>query len=697
MTPSSIVQIPKNFLRTNFAGLLALLVFINLLTACGGSSEPTTRTPVDRTSPPPDYSKLKPTEVEAASLTQADENSLALHLKNGLRIKTRPVNSGVSGGSANGAPPAEVDSGFDTNDQEYSDTNTHEKGVDEADYVKYDGSHLFVSTHPQWIWGESIPNASIRILATDPAQAIASEVSSIELNDQQWGAASELYLVNDNSGVTSGLATLRSTWSYYAWAEPAITQVASDMAMTIAPSFDAIQLTLYDVSNPAEPDQSWKVEIDGYLQESRKIGNILYLVTQYSPYIPGLNYYPQSNAQANENEELIETTDLNKLLPKVSINGATPTPLVAPKDCLIPVDLDENAGYASMTSLVAINLETQEISSSMCLNANVHGIYASQENLYIGGSSWLDWRTNDSVTVIHKFNLQEGQIDYRSTGSVPGWLSWGDASFRMSEYDGVFRIVTTRDDDNWNPVHQLSILADAPDSDLMQLVSTLPNQNRPTAIGKPREDIYSVRFRGDKAYIVTFLRTDPLYVLDLSNPQDPLIAGELEVPGFSSYLHPVNDNYLLGFGVDATATTQRGIKVSLFDVSNTSNPQEVDSLVFGESGSYSEALYDLHAASFLSPSSDELRFTLPMSIYSSGYNWSHSGLQLFEINGLDSNAGSLTHVGEIVAEAATQDQEWPNTYSSNRSVLHGDTVYFIYSNDVFSSYWNSPEAANGPF
>src|SRR5690606_3817329 len=138
---------------------------------------------------------------------------------------------------------------------------------------------------------------------------------------------------------------------------------------------------------------------------------------------------------------------------------------------------------------------------------------------------------------------------------------------------------------------------------------------------KPREDIYSVRFRGDKAYIVTFLRTDPLYVLDLSNPQDPLIAGELEVPGFSSYLHPVNDNYLLGFGVDATATTQRGIKVSLFDVSNTSKPQEVDSVVFGESGSYSEALYALHAASFPSPSSDELRFPLPMSIYSSGYNW----------------------------------------------------------------------------
>src|SRR5690606_130460 len=182
-------------------------------------------------------------------------------------------------------------------------------------------------------------------------------VSSIELNDQHWGAASELYLVSDGNGDTTGLATLRSSWSYYAWAEPAIAQVASDMAMTIAFSFDAIQLTLYDVSNPAEPDQSWKVEIDGYLQESRKIGNVLYLVTQYSPYIANLNYYPQNNIEANKNEALIEGASLDDLLPHISINGATPTPLVAPGDCLIPVDLDESNGYASMTSLVAINLE----------------------------------------------------------------------------------------------------------------------------------------------------------------------------------------------------------------------------------------------------------------------------------------------------------------------------------------------------
>lgn len=687
---------PGKFAHLKLSALLLPLVCFNLLTACGGSSEPTTR---DRSLSPPDYSKLKSTDVEASSLARADDTSLARHLKNGMRLKTRPVTSSSSGGSLNGSPAAEVDSAFDgnTNNQEYSDTNTHEQGVDEADYVKYDGRHLFVSTHPQWHWGESTPNASIRILATDPDQAAISEVSSIALDDQHWGAASELYLVSDNNGDTTGLASLRSTWSYHAWAEPSIAQVATDLAMTIAPSHDAIQLTLYDVRQPAEPNRSWNVEIDGYLQESRKIGNILYLVTQYSPFIPGLNFYPQNNRQANENEELIENTDLDELLPRVSINGGTPGPLVAPGDCLIPVDLDENAGYASMTTLVAINLETQEISSSMCLNANVQGIYASQENLYIGGSSWLDWQTNDSVTVIHKFNLQAGEINYRSTGSVPGWLSWGDASFRMSEYEGVFRIVTSSDDENWNPVHQLNLLADSPDNDLMQVVSTLPNQNRPSAIGKPGEDIYSVRFRGDKAYIVTFERIDPLYVVDLSNPQDPFIAGELELPGFSSYLHPVNDNYLLGFGVDATATSQRGVKVSLFDVSNANNPQEVDSLVFGESGSYSEALYDLHAASFLSPTSDELRFTLPMSIYSSGYNWSHSGLQLFELTGLDSNAASLTHVGEIIAEAATQESKWPNAYGNNRSVLHNDTVYFIYSDDIFSSFWQSPEAANGPF
>ena len=125
------------------------------------------------------------------------------------------------------------------------------------------------------------------------------------------------------------------------------------------------------------------------------------------------------------------------------------------------------------------------------------------------------------------------------------WAGGGQSQLRLSENDEFLRVVTTDYSDS-NPVHRLSILSEQGGE--LSNIATLPNESQPEAIGKPGEDVYAVRFTNDKAYIVTFERTDPLYVIDLTDNAQPEIIGSLEIPGYSSYLHPLSNNYLLGIG-----------------------------------------------------------------------------------------------------------------------------------------------------
>jgi hypothetical protein len=240
----------------------------------------------------------------------------------------------------------------------------------------------------------------------------------------------------------------------------------------------------------------------------------------------------------------------------------------------------------------------------------------------------------------------------------------------------------------------LNVLHEADDSQQLALVAQLPNETHPETIGKPREDIYAVRFYGDKAYIVTFERIDPLYVLDLANPTAPQIAGELELPGFSTYLHPVGDNYLFSFGYETDENgTQTGIKAALFDISNMNNPLLVNQHLLGDNFSTSQALYDHRALSFLQVSDNQLRIGLPIMEYvdtSAGEEdlWSYelqSSLQLFEINGLTGDAASLDHVGEVSADAIDQQDYW---YDNDRGLLHDDSVFYVHGPRVIGSPWS---------
>ena len=211
------------------------------------------------------------------------------------------------------------------------------------------------------------------------------------------------------------------------------------------------------------------------------------------------------------------------------------------------------------------------------------------------------------------------------------------------------------------------------------------------------EDIYSVRFDENRAYIVTFQRTDPLYLINLDNPEDPYIDGELEVPGFSDYLHPINDNYLIGVGNDADANGfAQGVKVTLFDVSNPSSPQELNSLVFGERGSSSAASYDLRAFASLTVDND-FRFTLPIRRNGLNWTWLDTGLYLFEVEGVNDSNASLSFNGSVISESSSASKSWPNYGEIDRGILHDDAVFYMHGEDLWTTFWHSPAAVKGPY
>jgi hypothetical protein len=223
-------------------------------------------------------------------------------------------------------------------------------------------------------------------------------------------------------------------------------------------------------------------------------------------------------------------------------------------------------------------------------------------------------------------------------------------------------------------------------------VSELPNENRPEEIGKPNEALYGVRFLGDRAFAVTFEQIDPLYVIDLQDPGDPFIAGELTVTGFSDFLHPVNDDLLLGLGIDENSS----IKLELFDVSNITQPMSLGSELLGGSGSYSEARYDRHAFTYQADVNGVDRLTIPAEVYTSdGSGFAESGLFLFEIRDKDQPAlATLNPVGSIIPP--TDGFDSPHVERS-RAFIHDDTVYYIRDETVWAASWLAPTIVNGPF
>lgn len=675
------------------------------LAACGGS---------DSSSKPPashdtntDYSQLTQAKTEPGPLRQASAAELSVLVKNGLRVSLRDNRS--YGMMIREAAVTDANNSLDNSKagNNFSGTNTQVAGVDEADHVKYDGNYIYLATPTRYV--DDQPKTSLKIFATNAQTHTATPISETPLDTSHWAGVAEMYLVNGTQG-THSLATIRRSWDFIAFTDKILNDVSSDGKPLVVDEADAarsamiwpyqmdngIDITLYDVRTPATPAKTWSLSIDGDLLGTRKIGNTLYVISSFVPSIPTLDYAAETTEARIANEKLIAATQVEKLLPEYSINGGSPQPLNSANGCMVPASTATTDGHLNLINISVIDLRSQQLMESVCVNSTVETVYASTDSIYLVGSDNSRWETWQSFSVVHRFALAANGVDYSATGSVEGILGWGLPSFRMDEHNGMLRMVTTNYGENGEPVHRLSILQKVNGRSELEVVAQLPNKTRPEAIGKPREDIFGVRFNGDKAYVVTFERKDPLYVIDLANPLDPKIAGQLEVPGFSTYLHPIGDNYLFALGNETNSDgLPTGVKVSLYDIRNPAAPTEVSKHVFGSGFSWSSALYDHHALSLLQASSNQLRIALPISLYEevklpeyTSSRWLSEGLYQFEINGLDNNKVSLDHIGTLIAEDANT-QEYPLWTGSERSFLHDQALFYVYGDKVIAAPWTT--------
>ena len=602
----------------------------------------------------------------------------------------------------------------------FSATNNQVAGVDEGDIWKYDGTHFYVLQKAVWDYqygdcyqqevdmpvaatnlaGDTLdimPCYSTPILKT-PAQlrVVKNTQETLASVEFEQMSPSELYLSEDAIVVLGNKSSYQNSWNNYQnWQD------------------GQTDIQVLDVSDVTAPISRLDIKVDGYVVQSRRIEDELFIITRYTPNLPEMIYYPSTSNQIEQNKQILSELSLDELIPSISINDQS-QPLVSVDNCLLADTPTQQWGYPTLSTITRIDINTGEF-SSRCMAGEVAGIYMSEENLYLFNTSYWDyseetddglatWNWSQGNTHLHKFALQS--FNYQGSAIVQGRLGWDNPRFRLGElHDGSLAVVTT--DGQWRAEdHHLTVLS-TQDGELKTL-ATLPNSEQPAAIGKPGEHIYSVRFMQNRAYIVTFQKVDPLYVIDLTNPAHPSIAGELEIPGFSDYLHPIGDDLLLGIGKDAImgdsgTTWYQGVKVSLFNVSDIQNPSELGNILIGKRGSNTALSYEPHAFSGIQQDG-QYRFAFPVSEHngeasgnywrdpeSQHYNWTQSGLYLFEIED-----NQLSQSGAMITERNDDTQEWQN-WNQRRGLIQGDDVYHLSGGDLYHATWNDPQQLSNKF
>ncbi len=315
----------------------------------------------------------------------------------------------------------------------------------------------------------------------------------------------------------------------------------------------------YDISDRVNPVRERTYEAEGAYVATRLIGDYVYVISQKGAWVY---------------RGVLE-------LPAYSENG---------KICQVPVTniyyyngTDPSYAYTTVASINAQDPGSPVASKTFLLGSS-GTVFCSAEYLYLTTGGY-------SSTGVHKIRLENGAIEGVADGSVPGWIL---NQYSMDESGGYFRIATTTGQAWGVSTSRNNVYVLDPD---MKIVGTLEDL-------APGEQIYSARFMGDRLYLVTFKKVDPLFVIDLSEPTAPRVLGKLKIPGYSNYLHPYDETHVIGLGKEAVDSEggsfawYQGVKLSLFDVSNVSAPVEVAKLEIGDRGTDSPALYDFKAFLF---------------------------------------------------------------------------------------------------
>ena len=533
-----------------------------------------------------------------------------------------------SGSDMAGAPPNSSESESSSNsggsdDNSFTGTNVQEVGVDEPDIIKTDGERILV-----------VNNGILTYITVDGSQG--TKTDQIEIGDG-WGH--ELFISGNrallftNGGGYEDVIILEDTAGDSE-------EMAASMPMPSAyfPTANVIEI---DLTNPYNLEVVGKMQIDGNYLSARLVGNTVRMAVNSAPnqleWVYPAN--PGSEDRATRfNRELIDETTIEDWTPQfILTKGNTES-----TGSLLPCDdLHKPENFSGFDVLSVLSFDISEgltEGAGVGVLASGQTVYSSMNRFYIATTKWVDaeiseeefteWSESYS-TDIHAFSISvDTPAQYIASGIVAGTLL---NQFSMDEHEGFLRIITTTgspwDEQNLSE-SQLVVMKEK--DNLLERVGLV------SGLGKG-ESLYSARLLDDVGFAVTFRQIDPFYVLDLSDPFNPSIVGELKIPGFSTYLHPIDENYVIGIGQNATDEGRvLGLKVSLFDVSDKTDPRETATWTMNDANSPAE--WDHRAFQVYGQT-----VILPVQSWSGNFN----GAVLLEVgDGKISNVGEITHETE---------------------------------------------------
>ncbi len=523
--------------------------------------------------------------------------------------------------------------------QEYSKTNIQVENVDEADIVKTDGKYIY------YVVGKKI------IIADITKKEELLQIAKIDFSSEKY-TPSELY-INKNKLIILGN---ENAYSY-------------DTGITVKETTNSVykkgiykQKTvakIYDLSSIKEPKEERTIEIEGNYVSSRMIENNIYFIGNKSVYTNNIATY--------EIKDLDE--DIYKPMYKDTLNSNSEK--LIDFDKIYYFDNIESLNYLTLAGFSIDNKKEANIQTFLGAGEKV---YSSSQNIYIAKQKNVyDADTHKSLgydTKILKFNLNNGEIKFKAEADVTGGIN---NQFSMDENNGYFRIATTIGVSSWDVDDNSS------SNSLYILDENLKEVGKVEGIAKG-EKIYSVRYVGSKAYVVTFKTMDPLFVIDLSDVKNPKILGELKIPGYSTYLHPYDETHLIGFGYDTKENSSRdgyvqnGLKMSMFDVTNLNNPKEMFTIKIGEKNASSPLIHD-HKALLFSKEKNIIAF--PVNVYKNGKYVSEA--QIYKI---DLEKG-FTLQGEIKNEnISSKNYSYSNIIER---IIYSNNVYYTLSKKLIKA------------
>lgn len=518
------------------------------------------------------------------------------------------------------------------NAEDASGTNLQESDVDESDIVKHDGTNIFYIVNNQ---DHYINITTFEQLSSGNSDAIGT----ISFNDNRY--INSMYLTNNRLTVLS-----------YIHGE---IKILDDSTTQSYPNYSTQQILLdiYDVSDIDSIKNISSYKIDGNMVNSRVVGDNLYLVSSFSPkasitypkiyielsstcreYFEGSGDYNKYAECHNINRDhdtnkyyrydydnpIVEVQDL---MPEIESSTMAKQTLIEPSRLYAPSKQNQSATMTTISN-ISISDGSYKHSNSFIGYSSVQ--YASSKAFYLVSNQYpiyYDFNNYKDRSMIYKFNL-DIELSYRGSGSVYGYAL---NQFSLSEYNDILRIATT-EGFSWNRDGTNNSIYTLKEQD-----GLLPIQGLLSGLGKENETIKAVRFMGDKAFVVTFEQTDPFYTIDISNPEAPQKVGELQVNGYSAYLHPVGENKILGIGRDADSSGRtQGVKIELFDISDFANPSSLDTIILSQY-TYSELEYNHKALAYRT--SDNL-FAFPYRERSDYQTYNYLGVYKVNDNKLSS-------------------------------------------------------------